>query len=177
MAAHKCYKDTAYHPHHQGRMGSGFMSIRLATLDDVAAVSALYGEFFAFHAELQPGYSRATKETGSYPAHIITSENEDLIVAEADAAIVGFLHILEDTTPPYDSVVPHRFAECVDLFVAPEHRKRGIAAALLNTAKNWAKSRRLDYIELKVVAGNKNAIHFYSRQGFHTAMHTMRTPL
>ena len=153
------------------------MSIRLATLDDVTAISALYGEFFAFHAKLQPEYSRAAKEIGSYPTHIITSENEDLIIAEVNATIVGFLHILEDKTPPYDSVVPHRFAECVDLFVAPEHRKRGIAAALLNAAKNWAKSRRLDYIELKVVAGNQNAIHFYSRQGFHTAMHTMRTPL
>ncbi len=153
------------------------MNIRLATLDDVKAVSALYCEFFAFHAELQPEYSRAAKESGSYPAHIIASGNEDLIVAEVDAAIVGFLHILEDKTPSYDSVVPHRFAECVDLYVAPKYRKQGIASALLNAAKNWVRSRCLDYIELKVVADNKNAIDFYSRQGFHTAMHTMRTPL
>ncbi len=154
------------------------MNIHLATLDDVAAVSVLYDAFFAFHAELQPEYSRTAKESGSYPTHIITSENEDLLVAEVNAAIVGFLHILEDKTPPYDSVVPHRFAECIDLFVAPEHRKQGIAAALLNAAKDWTKHRRLDYIELKVVAGNKNAIDFYDRQGFNTVMHTMRrTPL
>ena len=54
---------------------------------------------------------------------------------------------------------------------------QGIAVALLIAAKDWAKHRRLDYIELKVVAGNKNAIDFYDWQGFNTVMHTMRTPL
>ncbi len=78
------------------------MNIRLATLDDINVVSALYCEFFAFHAGLQPEYSRVVKESGSYPMHIITSENEDLIIAEVDAAIVGFFHILEDKTPPFE---------------------------------------------------------------------------
>lgn len=153
------------------------MNIRLATVDDIVAISTLYDEFFAFHAELQPEYSRACKESGSYPAHVITSDKEDIIVAEADAVIVGFLHVLEDKTPPYDSVVPHAFAECVDLFVSPKMRNRGVATALLNAAKDWAKRRRLDYLELKVVASNQNAIDFYDRQDFCTAMHTMRTPL
>ncbi len=161
-------------------MEGSVMNIRLATPDDVKAVSALYEAFFAFHAELQPEYCRAAQEGGGYPMHIIESESEALFVAEVaevDAAIVGFLHVLESKTPPYDSVVPHAFAECVDLYVAPQYRKRGIAAALLAAAKDWAKRRRLDYLELKVVANNHAAIGFYERRGFRTALHTMRAPL
>ena len=153
------------------------MNIRLATLDDVKAVSAIYEEFFAFHGELQPEYSRAAKESGAYPTHIITSDSDDLFVAERSGMIVGFLHIMREKTPPYDCVVPHAYAECVDLFVLPTHRKRGIATALLNAAKDWARRHKLDYLELKVVAGNQNAINFYSHQGFCSAVHIMRTIL
>ena len=123
------------------------MNIRIATLDDIEKISALYQDFFAYNAKLQPAYYKAAAESGKYPEQTIRSDNEDIFVALEDGYIVGFIHVLEDKTPDYYCVVPHRHAVCVDLFVTSSHRKKGIGAGLINAAKKWAAKRNLDYME------------------------------
>ena len=150
------------------------MNIRLATLSDVEIISKIYQDFYAFHANLQPTYYKEVEESGKYPDYIIKSENEDIIIAEINNNVVGFVHVLEDKTPPYDCIVPHRFAVCVDLFVFPFYRKKGIGTNLINMAKEWAKKRNLDYIELKVLIENENATRLYKQEDFQTVSHTMR---
>ncbi|MCL1872920.1 MAG: GNAT family N-acetyltransferase [Clostridiales bacterium] len=156
------------------KQGRGKMNIRKAILADVKTISTMYEDFYAFHAQLQLDYYRETQETGKYPEETIKSEDGDIIIAEIDNDIVGFVHVKEEKTLPYACIVPHRFALCVDLFVLPIYRKKGIGTALLNAVKEWAKKRDLDYVELRVLPENENASRLYLEEGFQKVLYTMR---
>lgn len=150
------------------------MNIKLATNDDIQAINTLFTEVFAYNAAQQPEYYIATKENGQYPSAVINSQNGDIIVAEVDQAIVGFVHVEEDTTPPYPSVLPHKFACIVDFIVNQQYRKNGIGHLLLEEVKRWAQSRNLEYIELMVLENNDIGRNFYERENFATVSRTMR---
>jgi len=134
----------------------------------------LYTEFFTYNAAQQPKYYVAATEDGKYPSTVINSQNGDIIVAEIDQKIVGFVHVEEDITPPYSSVFPHKFACIVDFIVNQQYRNNGIGHLLLNEVKHWAKSRNLKYIELMVLENNDIGRNFYERELFSTASRTMR---
>jgi len=151
--------------------------IRLATLDDVATIAKMYEEFFAFHAGLQPDYFKEAEEHGDYPKSTIESETADLIIAEIDGNIAGFTHVTENKSLPYDCIVQYKFAVCMDLYVSPAYRKMGVGTELMNAIKEWAKKRKLDFVEIKVLVGNDNAIRLYEREGYSEIYHTMRCKL
>ncbi len=153
------------------------METRLATPEDIPALCRLYEDFFACNAALQPGYYRAGQERGAYPESVVAADDADIIVAAEVGAILGFLHIRQAHTPPFDAFVPHQYAEIVDLFVAAPHRETGVGTKLMETAKQWARARELDYIELFVLSNAKDAIRFYTQGGFAEVSQTMRFTL
>jgi len=136
----------------------------------------MYQDFFAFHAGLQPTYYRKAK-AGEYPANTIKSKTADIIIAQECENIAGFLHVLEDKSPPYDSVVPHNFAVIMDLFVLPLYRNKGVGATLINAAKKWIRKRNLNHLEINVLAENENAIRLYANEGFQPVSHTLKCPI
>jgi ribosomal protein S18 acetylase RimI-like enzyme len=150
------------------------MKIRLATHDDVQAISELYTEFFAYNAEQQPQYYVAARENGKYPAAVIASNKGDIIIAAIDDMVVGFVHVKEDAMPPYPSVLPHKFACIVDFFVKKQYRRNGIGKLLLEEVKHWAQSRNLKYMELMVLENNDIGRIFYEREHFATVTRIMR---
>lgn len=150
------------------------MNIRLATHDDLRAISNLLSEFFAYNAEQQPENYVAVKESGQYPGSVIDSDTGDFIVAEINNIIVGVVHVEEDTTPPYPSVKPYKFACIVDFIVGKEYRKKNIGHLLLEEVKGWAQSRNLNYIELMVLENNEIGRNFYKREKFVAVSRTMR---
>lgn len=150
------------------------MIIRLAVDNDVPMLSALYTEFFAYNSLQLPQDCFAAKENGKYPATVINGKSGDIIVAEIDLKIVGFVHIEEESTLPYASVVPHKFACVVDFFVNEQYRKNGIGRLLLAEVRNWAQARNLEYLELKVLEKNDIGRNFYERENFLTMSRTMR---
>lgn len=153
------------------------MDIRLATLNDIEQICQLYNEFFDYNAELQPEYYKAVKESGGYPKSVIENEESDIFLAVENDTVIGFIHVREAQTPPFDSIVPHKYAEVIDLIVTALCRKKGIGAKLMNAAKQWGKTRNLDYIELFVLSDAKGEFLFYKHEGFDTVSHTMRCPL
>jgi ribosomal protein S18 acetylase RimI-like enzyme len=52
------------------------------------------------------------------------------------------------------------------MWVAPEARGRGVAAALLDEAVAWARSIQARIVQLGVVCDNEPAIQLYVRKGF-----------
>lgn len=153
------------------------MVVRLATLNDIAAICQLYNEFFAYNAGLQPKYYKAGKEAGSYPKSTIESKESDIFVAVENDTVAGFIHIRETKTPPFDALVPHNYAEVIDFITTAAHRNKGIGTMLMDAAKQWSKIRNLDYIELFVLRNAKDEIRFYEHSDFVHVSHTMRCQL
>jgi len=153
------------------------LDIRLATLEDVEPICLLYNEFFAYNAELQPEYCYAANEGGEYPKSTITSDSSDIFLAIADGEIAGFIHVREGQTPPFDSVVSHKYAEIIDFIVTGTHRRKGLGAKLLDAVKQWSSARNLAYIEILALSNAEDAIKFYRREDFATVSHTMRFSL
>lgn len=52
------------------------------------------------------------------------------------------------------------------LYVAPEHRRRGIARVLIGEAETWAASKGDRQISLQVFSHNRVALDFYRRLGY-----------
>jgi GNAT superfamily N-acetyltransferase len=61
-----------------------------------------------------------------------------------------------------DVMCAHR----ISMWVAPEHRRLGVGAALVNAIVEWARTQSVDRLELLVTSNNDDAIKFYQRLGF-----------
>lgn len=148
--------------------------VRLATLNDIDSICQLYNEFYTHNASLQPKYYQTANESGKYPLHTITNSGSDIIIAIKNELVLGLIHIRTMNTPPYASIVTHNYAEIVDLITTATHRNRGIGSTLMEAAKNWAKTRHLDYIELSVLSESIDEQRFYNHKDFTSVSHTMR---
>ena len=153
------------------------MEIRLATLNDIEQLCPLFTEFFAYNAVLQPEYCNESNENGKYPESVIKEDNADIVIAVDNGVIVGYVHIRESKTLPYDPIVQHKYAEIVDFMVTDSYRRKGVGLKLMDAAKDWGTKRNLDYIELFVLSNAKEANAFYHKYGFKIKSHTMRYKL
>jgi ribosomal protein S18 acetylase RimI-like enzyme len=153
------------------------MEIRLAVPEDIQKISAVFEHFYTYNAGQQPQYYRQAAEEGGYPLRIIENRLSDLYVALDGGAIIGLMHVEEKITPPNESIIPHRYADIVALFVDPTYRGQGVGDRLIRAAKKWAKGRKLNYLELFVLAENEGGLGFYKKAGFETVSFNMRMPL
>jgi ribosomal protein S18 acetylase RimI-like enzyme len=65
-----------------------------------------------------------------------------------------------------DQATGERHAHIFLLYVAPEHRRRGIGAALVIRAENWARARGDRQIGLQVFLSNQPALNLYQKLGY-----------
>jgi GNAT superfamily N-acetyltransferase len=79
--------------------------------------------------------------------------------AGADGVMLGLLWAKCDAD---DAGIVNLF----QMWVAPEARGRGVAAALLDEAVTWARSIQARIVQLGVVRSNVPAIQLYVRKGF-----------
>lgn len=79
--------------------------------------------------------------------------------AEAEATMLGLLWAKCDAE---DAGIVNLF----QMWVAPEARGRGVAAALLEAAVAWARSIGARRVQLGVVISNQAALQLYLRHGF-----------
>ena len=102
-----------------------------------------------------------------------TGEDPTVFVAEADGAVVGFVHVrsLEDYYRR------RRHGHVADLVVAPAGEGRGSAIALLARAEEWTRAQGYDWITLGVFEQNERAEQLYRRQGFRRDVIRLLKPL
>jgi ribosomal protein S18 acetylase RimI-like enzyme len=65
-----------------------------------------------------------------------------------------------------DQVTGDRHGHIFMLYVAPAHRRQGIATALLNQAQQWGQQRGDKRLGLQVFTHNPEAIALYEKLGF-----------
>ena len=60
------------------------------------------------------------------------------------------------------------------MYIAPQHRGRGLNAAVIEGLKEWAALRGVHEVQLDVYADNTSALSAYEKAGFKPDMLTMR---
>jgi ribosomal protein S18 acetylase RimI-like enzyme len=81
------------------------------------------------------------------------------LVAELDGMAAGLAWAKVDADDP-------ALVNLFQMWVAPEARGRGVAAALLDAALAWARAMNARAMQLGVVCGNDAALRLYERAGF-----------
>lgn len=76
-----------------------------------------------------------------------------------------------------DQIQGDRHAYIFLLYVSPEHRRCGIASALMSHAESWAKARGDRRIGLQVFYHNQPALQLYEKLGYQPQSVWMAKPL
>jgi len=91
---------------------------------------------------------------------LIDGTDGEVLVADRDGAVVGICTVTLDI----DSVRFGPRAWVEDLAVHPDHRSAGHGKALLDAAKDWARSHGATHLELDSGEARADAHRFYERE-------------
>ncbi|MFT3791643.1 MAG: GNAT family N-acetyltransferase [Rudaea sp.] len=150
--------------------------LRLAHADDDEFILSLADRFAEF--ELPPWRKRSETLAGirrDIEHHLRTlPPASHLFVAEdEDAMPLGFLHLQTRK----DFFTGAQNCHIADLVVAKEHEGRGVAAAMLRFADEWAREHRCRFLTLGVFPNNERARRLYEDHGFGVEILSMVRPV
>lgn len=107
----------------------------------------------------------AARARAQAEAMLARSDHVWPLVLRMDGRVVGYAILV-----PYFSNEFGGDVVCLDeLFVAREHRGRGVGGAFLDWLAAWAAGAGVPRLELFVNHDNVRALAFYRRHGFHVA--------
>lgn len=141
--------------------------LRTASADDLDRIRPMWHALYQHQSEHG---MLLTLPEGAYDAWLksivpFLGRFANIVVAERDGEIVGFVAGRIRALPPYfGSATVGAISE---VFVSESHRSGGIGGRLLAFALEWFKAQQITRIELQVVAGNPDGIRFYKRLGWH----------
>lgn len=141
------------------------MTVRAATPADSAALEGLWR---AFEDEVPPP-THVDRDSRRELAEIGEIVDSGLaFVAETDGAPVGFALARRTDSP---------VGRLTDLYVVPEARRGGVAAALVHAVVEALAAGGAEYLDLEVTAGNAGARAVYHRWGFGEDIVTLVAPV
>lgn len=95
---------------------------------------------------------------------VYNKKNNAIFVAKCDKKIVGYIYCRVDSIENGPTIELEALID--GLYVDEEFRKQGIATALLDMAKQWAKEMNVKYLFLNVFEKNENAMNLYYKNCF-----------
>jgi len=130
------------------------MLIRPAQLSDASAIADL---------STQLGYPSRPEETEARLRDVLDQSDGSILIAEEGGAVIGWLQVVG--THYIDS---DPFALITGLVVDESRRSRGIGAALVEAAVEWAAEAEHGYSTIRVRSNvvRERAHAFYERLGF-----------
>jgi GNAT superfamily N-acetyltransferase len=132
--------------------------IRPASADEARGLVGTYDWLFAPPGSRPPQWD-PTRAAERLDAAIAGDAAEVFVAGEA-GAVVGICTVYLD----FESVRFGRRAWVEDLAVHPDHRSAGHGKALLDAAKDWARSRGATHLELDSGEARADAHRFYERE-------------
>ena len=146
------------------------MEIRFATAADVTGILELLRQVGQVHHAGRPDLFRAgaQKYSASGVLALLNNSHTPIFVAAEEGEVKGycFCQIKEVSQDP---VMTDRVELYIDdLCVRENCRRQGIATALFEVVKGYARGRRCDEITLNVWACNQEALAFYQKLGMTT---------
>jgi GNAT superfamily N-acetyltransferase len=138
------------------------VNLRMATLDDIPELARMRRDF-TFEDGVAPEGDDYEDDFARVVGDGIESGRWSIWVAEVDREIVSHMFVgLVDKIPR--PTREHRWiGYLTNVYTHPEHRNRGIGAALLERVTAWA---RESDVELLVVWPSDESVPFYERAGF-----------
>lgn len=152
------------------------MVIREATMSDYAQLVRLYAQLDEWHLAARPDLFKPTpvERSRDYVRTILTNEKSLLLVAEEDGRLMGLLKAAERAiTEEHAVLLPLAYVHISSIVVEEAARGRGVAQALIEAAKQWAKARGFTQLDLNVYDFNQAAIRAYEKAGFVTRNRNM----
>ncbi len=140
--------------------------IRKAIHNDIPAISDLYREQFREMAKLIPDFIKEGDQSIDFLEKTISNDDSDILVYENDGTVVGFVLLQAKVRPDFDFMLPGKYCYIMDVIITEAHRNKGFGTALMNSAKDWAKERGCNFINLDVLVNNPEAIKVYEKLGF-----------
>jgi GNAT superfamily N-acetyltransferase len=122
---------------------------RASDVDDIARLTA------------QLGYDVADSSLAQRLPGILARSEEQLVVAEIDGRVVGWLHAAAS-----ECVEEELFAVICGLVVDASLRRTGIGKMLITWAEEWARQRGCSVIRLWSSVGRKASHRFYEQMGY-----------
>lgn len=143
------------------------MEIRFAAASHVTGILELLKQVGQVHHEGRPDLFRsgAQKYSASGVLALLNDSQTPIFVAEENGTVLGycFCRIREIRQDPVMADRTELYID--DLCVRDTCRRQGIAAALFEAVKSYAKNRRCQEITLNVWAFNEEALAFYQKMG------------
>ena len=149
------------------------MKTRIAGLSDIPRIRTLYRQQFDAMSELQPYFMQPGEQSEAFIRYMVADERSDILLLDAEGALLGLCVIQEKEMPGLPFFVPRRYAYIMDLLIDRDNRHVGFGTSLMTAAKSWARARSLEYLDLDVLANNDRALHFYEKMGFEMKRHNM----
>jgi ribosomal protein S18 acetylase RimI-like enzyme len=153
------------------------VEVRAASEADLDALIQLNRVVQNLHAALYPGDFKSVAEpyaVREFFAARVAGLKSAIGIAEVDRVPVGYVWFEVQARPetPFTFSRPRIYVHHIS--VAPEARRRGIAAALMRYVEHRAASEGIDEIALDTWTANLDAQHFFGSQGFATFNLAMR---
>ena len=140
--------------------------VRKAKPDDIPVISELYREQFREMAKLILDFIKEGDQSTEFIEKTISNDESDILVCENDGTVVGFILLQAKVRPDFDFMLPGKYCYIMDIIVTENHRGKGFGTALMKAAKDWAKERDCNFINLDVLVNNPDAIKLYEKLGF-----------
>lgn len=144
-------------------------TIRKAKLSDFKEVLSLYYKLKRFNNALTirsvlPYCVHNKAEFEKIFKKQFRSRNFLILVAELNNKIEGYMLVKDKKEEKHEKI--RRFAYIFNIYVEKKYRGKGIASALRNEMKKWAKKRGIKHTSLHVFPKNKSAIKIYNKWGY-----------
>lgn len=152
------------------------VKIREAAHGDYQSLCKIYEELDEFHRLNHPELFVKPEDcarTTDYIDEIIDSDGKVLFVAEIDSEIVGFAECYIQRSSDFPVVKKREWIQLENIAVKKEYQKQHVGSALLRKVVQWAHSKSINRIELKVYSFNNNAAEFYADNSFKDLSKTM----
>jgi len=138
--------------------GNLMLSIRPATINDIAQLAQLFDAYRQFY-EQTPDILTAHE----FITERINKQESVILVAEdAKQQLIGFCQIY----PSFCSVIAKRIGVLYDLFVETSARKTGAGRSLMLEAHEYAKNNGIARLDLSTAKTNLNAQNLYESLGW-----------
>ena len=146
------------------------MIIRFAKENELERVNELRKQVNDLHVAgkpdvFKPGFG---PELRDFINVIWNDPTENIVVAEDNGFICGFAVINHITKPESPFMKERDFLDIDEFCVNEEHRRKGVATAMIEFIKNFAKENGFHRIELNMWEFNQGALAFYEAAGFET---------